>query len=284
MDKLPVNLGVCFSGHQLYYALNDVEKLQTLERIGKVDFNFDTHAAILSGDKDSFTGIITIMERLIKQYDVKQLRCLYPATLETWASLPKSVYDQSAERESYLRILKHGESRQQLEPFWYDINNRDFRFLSVRNKLQTRGFQRLGELFQSHELCSEFELGVKWLYQTRVSDAFKTIGCYENHVVVSSFVMGKFRAATYIRFKYIDDLSYMWLQHASNLGWLNGVHDSIFFYGPNAYKVTDVLQSLFDAGAKTTRLDKLTDMQVSAKEETYGFSLEEAFPAIILAL
>lgn len=284
MEKLPAKLGVCFSGNQLYYALSSEEKAQTLDRIGKVDFNFDINSAILGRDNDSFAGLIDIFQRLIKQHNIKQLRCLYPAILETWSSLPKSVYDQSNEREAYLKILKYGENRQQLEPFWYDINNRDFRFLAVRNKHHTQGYQKIGDLFGSYELCSEFEVGMSWLENPRVSDAFKTIGCYENHIVVCSYVMGKFRAATYIRFKFLEDLSYLWLQHSSNLGWLSGIHDTIFFYGPNSFKAIEILRSLFDAGAKSIRLDNLKDMQVSANEETYGFSLEEAFPAIILAL
>lgn len=284
MTDTPVNLGVCFTGRQLYYAVSRPDGSHALSRVGKIDFNFEIVPAIIQRDPELYQGVLDVIDRLVKKNRVSVLRCLIPATLETWAALPKSVYDQPSEREAYLRILKHGENRQQLEPFWFDLSNRDFRFLAVRNKLQTAGYHQLGDSCSFSELCSEFEVGLKWMGKTETTESFKTIGCYDDHIAIASFVLGKLRAATHIRYAHIDDLSYLWLQQASNLGWMNGVHDTIYFYGTNVYKVNEVLQYVFDSSARQVRLDNLADMQVEAPEETYGFNLEEAFPAITLAL
>ena len=67
--------------------------------------------------------------------------------------------------------------------------------------------------------------------------------------------MGKLRSATFIRFRHIEDLSYLWLQQASNLGWMNGVHDTICYYGNNVFKVNEVLQHIIDHEARQLRFD-----------------------------
>jgi hypothetical protein len=283
MSDFPVSLGVCFSDRQLYYAVSSSEDAHALTRIGKIDFNFDLLPCILGTDHDAFQAIVDNIDRIVKKHQVTYFRCLVPAYLETWSTLPKSVYDQPSEREAYLRILKHGDVRQHLEAYWFDMSNRDFRFLAVRNRLQSSHFARLGDICSSTELYSEFEIGSKWMNITSSTDSFKTIGCYNDYICVSSYVMGKLRAATFIRFRYIEDLSYLWLQQASNLGWMNGVHDTVCYYGINVYKINEVLQHVTDGHSRQLRFDTLANMQVNAPEETYGFNLEEAFPAIILA-
>ncbi|MCC5925806.1 MAG: hypothetical protein JJU41_04520 [Bacteroidetes bacterium] len=283
MSDIPVSLGVCFSDRQLYYAVSSNEETQALARIGKIDFNFDLLSCILGNDQDAFQAIVDNIDRIVKKYEVTNFRCLVPSFLETWSALPKSVYDQSSEREAYLRILKHGENRQHLEAYWFDMSNRDFRFLTVRNRIQSDRFAQLGDICSSTELCTEFEIGTKWMGITGSTDSFKAIGCYNDYISVSSYVMGKLRAATFIRYRYIEDLSYLWLQQASNLGWMNGVHDMVCYYGTNVYKVNEVLQHVTDGDSRQLRFDSLANMQVNAPEETYGFNLEEAFPAIILA-
>jgi hypothetical protein len=284
MGDHPVNLGVCFSDRQLFYAINQPGETLSLTRIGKIDFNFDVHPSMLHRDAVHYPGLLDATDRLIRQYQVSEMRCLFPATNESWTALPKSVYDQPSEREAYLKILKHGDSRQQLEPYWFELSNRDFRFLTVRNKLQSEGYKQLGDLCSRSDLSSEFEIALKWVRQTQNSGSFQIIGCYSDHITVTSCVMGKLRAATYLRFPYVEDLSYLWMQSAQTLSWLNGVHDAIYMYGTNCYLVHEVLQNHFDKNTRIVRFGTLREMSLQAPEETYGFNLEEAFPAIVLSL
>lgn len=284
MAEQPVNLGICFSDRQLFYALNQPGESNGLIRIGMIDFNFEVHPSIQVRDRVHYPGLLDATDRLVKQYQVTELRCHFPATCESWTALPKSVYDQPDEREAYLKILKHGDSRQQLEPFWFELSNRDFRFLTVRNKLQTEGYKQLGDICSRSDLSSEFEIALKWVRHTHNSGSFKIIGCYSDHITVTSCVMGKLRAATYLRFPYIDDLSYLWMQSVRTLTWLNGVHDSIYLYGTHVFLVQEILQNHLDQDTNIVRLDNLRDMAVQAPEDTYGFNLEEAFPAIVLSL
>jgi hypothetical protein len=284
MQEPSVNLGVCFSDSQLYYSLNSLDESCTLKRVGKIDFNFNINESLISSDREFLSGLLDTVDKLIKEHQVTNLRCLYPASLECWTTLPKSVYDQSTERESYLKLLMHGKSRQALEPFWFDLSNRDYRFLSVRDKKMTEGYKQLGDSSSFSEICSDFEIGLNWIKVTGRRDSFLMLGCYADHIAISSFLMGKFRAATFIQFKYIEDLSYLWLQQGENLSWMRGVHDSIYFYGEKAFEVMGILNNFLDAGSNHIKLDNLADMNVMASEETYSFNLEEAFPAIILAL
>ncbi len=283
-DLPPVNLGLCFSERQLYYALNGATGDFSIQRIGKIDFNFDVNTAIISRDPENYPGITDSIDKLVKEFQVTNLRCMNPAIQECWSTLPKTIYDQPTEREAYLKILMHGVSRQALEPFWFELNNRDFRFLTVRNKLTVEGYRQLGDACPFSDVCSEFELGINWIAKSRVKETFKLVGCYRDYISIASFQMGKLRAATYIKFRYIDDLPYLWLQQAENLPWLNGLHDMVYFYGPNTVPVTDMINSFLDNTVPNVRLETLAEMFVSAPEDTYGFSLEEAFPAIVLAL
>lgn len=279
-----VNLGICFSDSQLYYALNSLEGPCTLRRIGKIDFNFNINDSLVTMARESVSGLLDTVDKLIREYNVTQLRCHYPSNLECWSVLPKSVYDQSAERESYLKLLMHGKSRQALEPYWFDLSNRDYRFLSVRDKTQTDGYRQLGDACSFSDICSDFEIGINWITKTGRSDSFLMVGCYNDHLAISSFLIGKFRAATFIKFRYLEDLSYLWLQQAENLPWIRGVHDSIYFYGEKAFEAKEILNNFLDPASNHIKLDNLDEMNVSASEETYSFNLEEAFPAIILAL
>lgn len=284
MEGPTVNLGLCFSANQLYYALNNPESSCSLQRIGKVDYNFDVATALLAVDRDSISGLLAFVDKLVRDYQVTNLRCLFPSNLECWSTLPKSVYDQSSEREAYLKLMMYGKPRQALEPFWFDLSNRDYRFLSIREKPHTIGYKQLGDACSFSELCSDFELGLNWIEKTGRRDTFLMIGCYRTHISVSSFIMGKFRAATYIRYRYLEDIPYLWLQQSENLPWIRGVHDAIYFYGERALEISEILYGYLDQGSSHIKLDNLLDMSVKAKEETYSFNLEEAFPAIIMAI
>ena len=284
MQEPSVNLGVCFSDTQLFYALNSSDLPLTLRRIGKIDFNFNIGNALLEADSEAISGLLDRVDRIVREFKVTNLKCLFPANLECWSTLPKSVYDDPGERESYLKLLMHGQSRPTLEPFWFDLSNRDYRFLSVRSKTHTLGYKQLGDASSFSDLCSDFEIGLNWIDKTDRRDTFMLLGCYRDHLVISSFIMGKFRAATFIRFRYLEDLSFLWLQQAENLPWLRGVHDCVYYYGEKALEISEILHNHLDSGSIKIKLDNLSDMYVKASEETYSFNLEEAFPAIILAL
>jgi hypothetical protein len=283
MQEPSVNLGICFADTQLFYALSQSDKPLTLTRIGKYDFNFDIVKALQSADRDSISGLLDCVDRLVREFKVTHLKCLFPAKYECWSTLPKSVYDESSERESYLKLLMYGKSRSSLEPFWFDVSNRDYRFLAVRDKDRTVAYKQIGDTSSFSDLCSDFEIGLNWIDKTGRRDTFLLLGCYRDYLVVSSYIMGKLRAATYIRFKYMEDLSYLWLQQSEHLPWLKGVNDCTYFYGEKALEVSEILYNHLDSGSNHIKLDNLSDMYVKATEETYSFNLEEAFPAIILA-
>lgn len=284
MQEPSINLGVCFSDTQLFYALSTSERSSTLKRIGKIDFNFNIGNALLEADSEAISGLLDRVDRIVSEFKVTNLKCLFPANLECWSTLPKSVYDDPGERESYLKLLMLGQSRSTLEPYWFDLSNRDYRFLSIRNKTHTLGYKQLGDTSSFSELCSDFEIGLNWIDRTDRRDTFMLLGCYHDHLVISSYIMGKFRAATFIRFRYLEDLSFLWVQQAENITWLRGVHDFVYYYGEKALEISEILNSHLDSDSIKIKLDNLSHMHVTSSEETYSFNLEEAFPAIILAL
>lgn len=278
------NLGICFSGKQLYYAINDVKTPRRLKRIGCFDFNFNVAKAIKSQKKEKFSGIYDILGRLKGEFDFQRIHMLTIPSHECWTVVPKLVYDQSDEREAHLKIIMSGIKRDVIEPTWYELSNRDFKFLSIRNKAIMGGYEKLAEHASSAEFCSDFELGSRWASHSDSKGSFLTISSYPGVLSIASFMLGKFRGATYLEFEDYDDLPYLWLSFSQNIKWMNGLYDEILVYGEKSYKVIEELQSIWDESSNVVKMDTLGAMKVKAEETTYSFNLESAFPAILLSL
>lgn len=278
------NLGLCFTAKQLYYAVNEPGKSSHLSRIGSVDFNFPVAKAIRTRLEDHFTGIHKIIGQLQQEHQADQIRMLTVPDHECWTTFPKLVYDKPDEREAHLGILMKGVERQNIEPTWFTLSNHDFKFLVARNKQIMTGYEKLAEHVSGADYVSDFEIGQRWVQHSGTRGSFMTVSCYHNLISIASFVLGKLRGATYIRFDDAEDLPYLWLQFAENLKWMNGIHESIYVYGHNAYRIIDILNPFWDDAAVIEKMKNLDLMQVSAEEQTYGFNLELAFPAILLAL
>ena len=278
------NLGICFSGKQLYFAINDTETPNRVKRIGCFDFNFNVAKAIRTQHKDHFSGIHDLVGRLKKQYPFGQIRMLTTPDHECWTSVPKLVYDQSDEREAHLKVIMKGIARQKIEPIWYELSNRDFKFLNIRNRLTMSGYERISEHAPAADFCSDFEIGARWVKHSDAKGSFLTLACYPGLLSVSSYLLGKLRSATYMQFEDYGDIPYLWLYFSQNLKWMNGLYDEILVYGVNTYKVIEALKTVWNETPNIRKMDSLESMQVEADETTYSFSLEAAFPAIMLAL
>ncbi|MDX1637484.1 MAG: hypothetical protein R3281_05920 [Balneolaceae bacterium] len=279
------SLGLCFFDNQLFYAVDHPESEGRLARIGSVDFNFDLPVTILRGDKQNFSGIRNTVSRLKDEFGIEHIRLLSFPTQECWTTFPKIVYDKPDEREDHINILMQGIDRSNIEPTWYDLSNQKFKFLLLRNREKLGGMQQLASSASTADLVSDFEIGSLWSRHSGVKGSFMTVGCFHDCIAVSSFVLGKLRGATYLSFDEPEDLPYLWLQNARELSWMNGLHEQIYVYGIKAYRIIDILNPFWDSEtADIIKMDSLEKMNVKAAEHTYGFNLECAFPAIMLAL
>lgn len=284
MDQLNPSLGLCFFENQLFYAVNDIYDSRKLARIGSVDFNFDVTHAILSGDQSHFPGIKETVTQLKEQFKINHIRILSFPDRECWTTLPKLVYDNSDEREAHISILMNGTDRKQLHPTWYTLSNQDYRFLLLRNTEALQGLQKLTPNASTTDLISEFELGDRWIRHCNPGGSFMTVCCFNNCISISSYILGKMRGATYITFDDPEDLPYLWLQQTQELSWMQGLHEEIHVYGSRAYRIIDILKPFWDEAGNIIKMDTLEKIRVEAEEETYGFNLELAYPAIMLAL
>jgi hypothetical protein len=177
-----------------------------------------------------------------------------------------------------------GIDRKQIHPTWYNLSNQDYKFLLLRQNEAVRGLQKLASGTSTTDLISEFEIGMRWVQHVNPGGSFMTVCCFQNCISVASYILGKLRGATYINFDDIHDLPYLWLQHTRELGWMEGLHEKIYVYGLDAYRVIDILQPFWDDAGKVSKMDSLGKIHIEADEKTYGFNLEEAFPAMMLAL
>jgi hypothetical protein len=278
------NLGLCFFGNQLFYAVNDPGKPNKIARTGCFDFNFDVTETLLGNSEQHFRGIQQTVRQLKKEYEIQHLRILSFPTQECWTAVPKIVYDNADEREKHISILMSGIDRKNIHPTWYNLSNQDYKFLLLRNEQAFAGLQKLTTNTSTTDLISDFEIGSRWVQHANPGGSFMNVCCFQNCISVSSFILGKLRGATYISYDEIQDLPYLWLQHSKQLSWLKGLHEQIYVYGEKAYNVIDILQPFWDETGDITKMDTLQKIQVEADEQTYGFNLENAFPAMMLAL
>jgi hypothetical protein len=284
MDDSNPNLGVCFFSDRLFYAINDPEKGKHLFRIGCFDFNFDVTEAVTTQHPDHFPHIKTTFEKLREEHNILSVRALTHPAHECWTALPKVVYDNADEREDHLSIIMKGIDREDIEPTWHTVNKSQYKFLSIRRRNLMQGFNLLTEKVATTEFLSDFEVASKWSSFNKPGGSFLMIGCHKHVVSVTSFMLGKFRAATYIKFDEPSDLPYHWLQNAIHSPWMKGLHEKIFLFGHETHETEQALHSFWDKSSEVINLNSLDEIDVFADEQTYGFDLAAAFPAILLSL
>jgi len=284
MPEPDAHLGVTFDTNKLFYAVSAPARSSFIERVGQIDFSFDLVDSIARRDPDTFPRICDILSKLIRDEDVSGVRIVIPPILECWSIVPKTVYDQDDEREAHLDILMRGVDIRQMAPEWHQLSNRDFKLLSVRHKANLETFSFLMNGPVNGNLCSDFQIGEKWMQVSRYHGSFMTVSSYNGILSISSYILGKLRAATYISYEDVADLSYLWLQYSSHLPWMLGMHEQILVFGDQSGRIIENLQPYWDDSSEVIVMDSLEKMQLNSEEETYSFPLERAFPAILLSV
>lgn len=284
MDEASANLGVCFFSDRLFYAINDPKNERHLSRIGCFDFNFNVIDAITSQSQDKLAHVKSTFEKLREDHNIHSVRALTNPADECWTALPKVVYDNADEREDHLSIIMKGVNREDIEPTWHAVSKSQYKFLSIRRRNLMNGFDELTSKVATTEFLSDFEIASKWSSFNKPGGSFLMIGCHKNVVSITSFVLGKFRASTYIKFDQVEDLPYHWLQNASHSSWMKGLHENIYLFGHQTHEVEQALTGFWDKSSDILNLNSLNEIGVFAEEQTYGFDLAAAFPAILLSL
>ncbi len=284
MAEEEICLGICYADNQLFYSVNDPGSPSALQHIGAFDVNFDVQQAIVSGKGEGFVGIKHSLNNLKEQYHCNSVRLMSPATEECWSILPRSVYEDSEEREDHIRVLMQNIERNNIEAVWYPLSNIDYRLLLVRNSATMQGFRQLLGDFSHAEYVAEFEIGTEWQQHTHINGSYLAVHCEKNYISVSSCLLGKLRGSTYIRFDHRSDLPYLWNLYSSRLPWMEGIQEQIYLYGLHAQSINEVLNPYLDDSGDVYLMNSLDVMQVDAPEKTYGFQLECAFPAVLLSL
>src|SRR5699024_3637115 len=284
MEQQHTTLGLCLFNNQLYYAINQPDASNALARIGSFDFDIDSPGMLLDPSSKHFYGIKQTVSQLKSDHDIHHLRIHTPPEPECWTSVPKIVHDNADEREHYINILMPGIDRSNIQPTWFNLSNQNYKLLRLRNRANYRGVQELASDTSTIDLISDFEIGGQWVQHAEPGGSFMTVGCFRNCIAISSFILGKMRGATFFTFDDIQDLPYFWLLHTKELPWMNGLHEQIYVYGMQAFKVIEILESFWVEAGVIKKMNSLDKVQVSADEKTYGFNLEKAFPAMILAL
>lgn len=283
MSGSNICLAVNFFERRLFYAVSDRSGRRNLIRLGSHEFGFSIADAFRLNDGRKLDGVYAVVKNLKAEFDPKLLLVTTFPVHECWSILPKLAQDQPDERESYLSILMRGVNRQHVETIWHDLSNRDYRLLALRDRRIMKGFDRFGEIVPATDFVSDFEIGSKWAANSSSGGSYLTICTHSGHLVVSSYLLGKLRGTTAIRFDTYNDLPYLWALHAQHLRWMKGIHEQVLFYGYRSVPVRDLLQPLLDMASEIIVMESLQTMGASATEETYNFDLSQAFPAVMLA-
>jgi len=277
-------LGICFANRQLFYAVNHPSKPESLTHIGCIDFNFSIADALINPDGEAFSGLSSSLSSLSGQYNCPTLRMLSPSRFECWSTFPRLVYETPDEREDHLSILMNGVPRNELEATWHELSNRDFRLLMVRNRNLSEQYRTLAATFSQTDFVSEFELGMEWHQHTGMKGSYLTVHAHQGGLCLASYLLGKLRGATHIRYEDLNDLPFLWNYHARQLNWMDGFHEQVYVYGEAGLEVSDILSTFFQEAGSIRLMNTLDAMSVDTEEKTYGFRLESAFPAVLLSL
>ncbi|MEX0680769.1 MAG: hypothetical protein WD097_05260 [Balneolales bacterium] len=284
MPEPDVRLGVNFDANKLYYAVSHQSSPGVLKRIGSIDFSFNLVQSISTRDPDTFPGVCDTMQKLITEYEITDLRLILPPYYECWSIIPKSVFDNKDEREAHLNILMQGTEAQHNDSQWHELSNRDFKLLSVRRKKHLDSFASLINGVPNEFLFSDFQIGHYWMKHSQFRGSFLTISTYNEIISISSFLLGKLRAATFITYEDILDLPYLWLQHSSHLPWIEGLHEHVIVYGNHSEKVLEALSAYLDDSSEIIVMNTLKKMGLKSDEDSFNFPLERAFPAALLSV
>ncbi len=284
MREKEVCIGLCFFADHLLYAVGSATQNAHLNHIGAIDFNFDLSHALIAKKTDRLYGIRDTVINLKEQFGSNHLRILLNPVMECWACMPKLVYDDAEEREDRINILMNGIDRKHIHSTWHALSNKKYRLLQLQTQQIHSSIARITGGSSGVSLLSAFEIGERWIKHARPGGAFLTVCCFKNCISISSFILGQLRGATYIQFEYAEDLPYLWLQHARGQSWMQGLHEQIHIYGWKANKIDEILQPFWDDAGTVTKMDTLKKMQATAAEKTYAFELNQAYPAIMMAL
>lgn len=284
MEEKTSNLGVCFFSGRMLYSVAEKGAKNIVQQLGSYEFSFDISEALNMPSCDAGIQLKAVFTDLEKEFRLESIRMLTEPTQECWTALPKVVYDDSLEREQHIAILMKGVPRENIEVTWHDVSKTRFKFLCLRRARLIKNYQSFSDQVAINECCSDFEIGGMWSSHHRPGGSFLLIGCHAQSISISSYILGSFRAATYIRFDDPQDIPYLWLQHAKHSPWMRGLHEHIYFYGEQTHEVAEQLQSFIDHNSGQIVLNSLEMMGINAGEETYGFDLATAFPAIMLSL
>jgi len=284
MAEADAQLGINFDSNKLFYAVSRPAQPGVISRIGYIDFSFDLTQSIATRDPDTFPGVCDTLNKLSEEYGVKQRRVVFPPSFECWSIIPKSVYDEDEERQAHLNILMQGTDTDATEAKWHSLSNRDFKLVSIRRKEHIKTFTSLLNGATPEQLLSDFEVGECWLKHSQYHGSFLTISSYNGMIGISSYLLGKLRAATNFTYDDIRDLPYLWLQYASHLPWIEGLHEHVMVFGDHSGKIVETLNAYWDDTADIMVMDSLDKMNLKAGEETFSFPLERAFPAVLLSV
>lgn len=284
MDPVGSCLGVCYTGNQLFYSVNQPGKSGFLARIGSVEFNFNIRDVIVTGSSIGIPALKSTLMEIKNEYHCSDVRILAPAMQECWTVVPRSVYEDTTERETHIQLLMKGVDRSRIQITWHSLSNTDSRLLLLRNSESMQGFSELLPSFRTSEYLSEFELGSEWQLHTGEKGTFLMVNASRDYISVSSFILGKLRGCTFFEYDQISDLPYLWNLYAGTLPWMLGMHDEIIVYGHYAREATEQLQAYWFDHGRLRYPSTLAAMNVNALEKTYGFPLESAFPAILMSL
>ncbi|MGF1670484.1 MAG: hypothetical protein ACFCU6_08560 [Balneolaceae bacterium] len=284
MDETDACIGLCFTDHQLFYAVNNPGTEKSLSHIGSVDFNFNIRSAITGNFVEAIAGIQTVLSDLKKKHSCDIARILIPALFECWTTLPRIAYEQPDEREPHLHILMNGISRKNLQTTWFSLANQDYKFLLVRRDNIMKRISGMISDFPSIEYLSEFEIGLEWQLLTEINGSFMTVHCHQNYIAVASYLFGKLRGSTYFTYDSLSDIPFHWKYHSGFIKWMDGIHDHVYLFGSLAQELLEIKSSIWYEADDVQLMNTLSKMNVDAEEKTYGFDLEKAFPAIMLSL
>lgn len=278
------NLGLSCSASQLFYSIAPAGSKQQIHFIGKVDFTESLDGPFRGLPGYTFESLFAFFKKICGSYSIGSLRLVSSPQYECWTCLNKLAFDEPKEREAYISALWPQHSRTQIAASWFELSNRDYRLLALRDVGEHRGIKHLAVDIPQAELLYDFEISLKWVSRFRGKGSFLLLRFYPGCLSVSSIILGQLRGVTVFTYDNLEDLTYEWLNRSRHLSWMNGIHDEVIYFGYEAQEQFAALNGYVEQNNHVQWLHKVADLAIEVEEQTYGFDFSRAIPAILASL
>lgn len=287
MPGSPSVLGIFLSGHDLFYSVRDKGD-PYLRDAGTLHFNFHLEQA-LRAREDGLEGVAESLRTLCERTGAATLHVHSDAADEIWAvgqsAFLRTDGDPITRYRERLQVLGHPDSPDNLLVTEVPRGTQEPPVLVMKRKSLLERYAPILPYEVDVRFVSELESGAHAAATMRELPSLLLVHASDRHMGFSLFGHGRLRQAARIEASTVGDLDYWYHHHSTLLPWLTWEHESILFYGSDAYARAQEFGRLSDRFHYAFVAEEPADAGIvfhpGAEREVAGYPVDRGLPALL---